>query len=100
MNKRNQLNQLNQLNQQNQQNLSFYGFRTLQGRNPQGAPRIPSRFPFLTNLNHFYPVAERNGKPLPKSRWTGFGSEQPEFVARNTATLKICTTKIKGQKSP
>ena len=42
MNKR---NQLNQLNQQNQQNLSFYGLRTLQGRNPQGAPRIPTRFP-------------------------------------------------------
>ena len=91
MNKRNQLNQLNQLNQQNQQNLSFYGLRTLQGCNPQGAPRIPSCHPFLTNLNHFYPVAERNGKPLPKSRWTGFGSEQPEIAARNTATLKICT---------
>ena len=89
MNKR---NQLNQLNQQNQQNLSFYGLRTLQGRNPQGAPRIPSRQPFLTNLNHFYPVAERNGKPLPKSRWAGFGSEQPEIAARNTATLKIRTT--------
>ena len=41
---------------------------------------------------HFYPVAERNGKPLPKSRWTGFGSEQPEIAARNTATLKIRTT--------
>ena len=51
MNKRNQLNQLNQLNQQNQQdqrnqqNLSFYGLRILQGRNPQGAPRIPTRSP-------------------------------------------------------
>ena len=33
-----------------------------------------------TNLNHFYPVAERGGKPPYKSRWTGFGSEQPEFV--------------------
>ena len=86
MNKRNQLNQLIQ------QNLSFYGLRTLQGCNPQGAPRIPSCHPFLTNLNHFYPVAERNGKPLPKSRWTGFGSEQPEIAARNTATLKIRTT--------
>ena len=42
MNKR---NQLSQLNQQNQQNLSFYGLRTLQGRNPQGAPRIPTRSP-------------------------------------------------------
>ena len=39
MNKRNQQNQLIQ------QNLSFYGFRTLQGRNPQGAPRIPTRSP-------------------------------------------------------
>ena len=76
MNKRNQLNQLIQ------QNLSFYGLRTLQGRNPQGAPRIPSCHPFLTNLNHLYPVAERNGKPLSKSRSTGFGSEQPEFAAR------------------
>ena len=42
MNKR---NQLNRLNQQNQQNLSFYGLRTLQGRNPQGALRIPTRSP-------------------------------------------------------
>ena len=44
----------------NKQNLSFYGFyglRILQGRNPQGAPRIPTRHLFLTNLNHFYPVA-------------------------------------------
>ena len=86
------MNKRNQLNQQNQQNLSFYGLRTLQGRNPQGAPRIPTRFPLFTNLNHFYPVAERNGKPLPKSRWTGFGSEQPEIAARNTATFKIRTT--------
>ena len=86
------MNKRDQQNQQNQQNLSFYGLRTLQGRNPQGAPRIPSRHPFSTILNHFYPVAERNGKPLPKSRWTGFGSEQPEIVARNMAALKICTT--------
>ena len=35
------------------------GLRSLQGRNPQGAPRIPIRLPLLTNLNHFYPVAER-----------------------------------------
>ena len=55
------------------------------GRNPQGAPRIPplSLRPF-TKLNHFYPVAEK--AQAPKSRWTGFGSEQPEFAARNTAT--------------
>ena len=45
MNKRNQLNQLNQQNQLIRQNLSFYGLRTLQGRNPQGAPRIPTRSP-------------------------------------------------------
>ena len=38
----------------------------------------------LTNLNHFYPVAEK--AQAPKSRWTGFGSEQPEFEARNMAT--------------
>ena len=55
------------------------------------APHFNPPFSLLTNLNHFYPVAERNDKPLPKSRWTGFGSEQPEFAARNTATPKICT---------
>ena len=32
----------------------------------------------LTNLNFFYPVAER--AQAHKSRWTGFGSEQPECV--------------------
>ncbi len=34
----------------NKQNLSFYGFygsRTLQGRNPQGAPRKSFRFPII-----------------------------------------------------
>ena len=38
-------------------------------------PAFHPAFRSSTNLNHFYPVAERNGKPLPKSRWTGFGSE-------------------------
>ena len=52
-----------------------------------------------TNLNHFYPVAERNGKPLPKSRLTGFGSEQPEFAARNTATSESAQQK-RGSKIP
>ncbi len=42
----------------------------------------------ITNLNHFYPVAEKGGKPPSKSRLTGFGSEQPEFVAWNPATPK------------
>ena len=46
----------------------------------------PALRPSTTNLTHFYPVAERNGKPLSKSRSTGFGSEQPEFVARSMAT--------------
>ena len=50
----------------------------------------PALRPF-TNLNHFYPVAERNGMPLSKSRWTGFGSEQPEFVER-IRLQKISTT--------
>ena len=43
-----------------------------------------SAFRPSTNLNHFYPVAER--AQAHKSRSTGFGSEQPEFVARNMAT--------------
>ena len=73
------------------------GLRTLQGRNPQGAPRKSTRFRPFTNLNHFYPVAERNGMPLSKSRWTGFGSEQPEFVARNTATPKFAPQKERGK---
>ena len=41
-----------------------------------------SAFVHQLTFYHFYPVAERNGKPLPKSRLTGFGSEQPEFAAR------------------
>ena len=44
-----------------------------------------------TNLNHFYPVAEmRQGNKLPpyKSRSTGFGSQQPEFAVRQTATIE------------
>ena len=40
---------------------------------------------------HFYPVAER--AQANKSRWTGFGSEQPGIAARNMATFKIRTTK-------
>ena len=57
--------------------------------------------PLLTNLNHFYPVAERRqGNKLPpphKSRWTGFGSEQPEFATRNTATPKFAQRKNRTQ---
>ena len=56
--------------------------------------------PLLTNLNHFYPVAERRqGNKLPpsQSRWTGLGSEQPEFVARNTATPKSAPHKARIQ---
>ena len=45
----------------------------------------------FTNLNHFYPVAGER-RQLSKFRWTGFGSEQPEIVARNMATSKIRTT--------
>ena len=63
-------------------------------------PASRSAFVHQLTFYHFYPVAERNGKPLSKSRLTGFGSEQPEFAARNTATLKICTNKKKGVKIP
>ncbi len=44
-------------------------------------PRVIPTVHQLT-FYHFYPVAERNGKPLSKSRSTGFGSEQPESVER------------------
>ena len=37
--------------------------------------------------------------PLPKSRWTGFGSEQPEFVARNMATQKFVPQKDRFKKT-
>ena len=57
----------------------------------QGLGQSPKVFPY-----HFYPVAEmRQGNKLPpphKSRWTGFGSEQPEIAARKTAASEICTT--------
>ena len=52
-------------------------------------PAFQPAFRPSTNLNHFYPVAEmRQGNKLPpyKSRSTGFGSQQPEFAARQTAT--------------
>ena len=35
--------------------------------------------------------------PLSKSRWTGFGSEQPEFVARNMATLESLQQTARGK---
>ena len=44
--------------------------------------------------------SRRNKLPPPKSRRTGFCSEQPEIVARQTATPKSVQTKSKGQKSP
>ena len=47
-------------------------FRTLQGRNPKGAPRNPSFRP-STNLKHFYPVAGAKRK-LSQFRWTGLGA--------------------------
>ena len=62
-----------------------------------------SAFRSLTNLNHFYPVAEmRQGNKLPpcQYRLTGLVSEQPEIVARNMATPKSAQTKSKEQKSP
>ena len=51
--------------------------------------------PSSTNLNRFYPVAER--AQANKSRWTGFGSEQPGIVARNMATLKPARQKERGK---
>ena len=43
-----------------------------------------SAFVHQLTFYHFYPVAER--AQAHKSRSTGFGSEQPEFVARSMAT--------------
>ena len=42
------------------------------------------------STTNFLPFLSGSGekRQLHKSRWTGFGSEQPEFVARNTATPK------------
>ena len=57
----------------------------------------PACCPF-TNLNHFYPVAEmRRGNKLPpcQSRLTGLVSEQPEIVARQTATLESVQYKVR-----
>ena len=72
----------------------------------QGRPQAESRHSYKisyyqspTNLNFFYPVAERSGKPLSKSRSTGFGSEQPEFVERKRLQKKQYHKK-KGGKSP
>ena len=54
-------------------------FRTMRGRKPQGAPRIPTLFRPPTNLNHFYPVAGAAGNRSTANGYT-----------------KICTTKRKG----
>ena len=61
-------------------------------------PRVVPPVRHLTSF-HFYPVAERGGKPPHKSSWTGFGSEQPEFVARKTATSESAQ-RIKRIKNP
>ena len=58
-------------------------------------PRVVPLNHHLTSY-HFYPVAER--AQAHKSRSTGFGSEQPEFAARNTATPKSAPTKRKREK--
>ena len=66
-------------------------------------PAFQPAFRPSTNLNHFYPVAEmRQGNKLPpyKSRSTGFGSEQPEFAARQTATSESAQTKGGDKKPP
>ena len=49
------------------------GLRTLQGRNPQGAPRIPTAIRHQLTSYHFYPVAGAKRK-LSQSRWTGLGA--------------------------
>ena len=51
--------------------------------------------PLLTNLNHFYPVAER--RQSCQSRWTGLVSEQPEFAARNAATSESVQQKARSK---
>ena len=73
-------------------------FALCRAQSEGSAPAVQSALRPFTNLNHFYPVAER--AQAHKSRSTGFGSEQPEFVARNTATSESVQTKSKRQKSP
>ena len=60
------------------------------------APQINSLAVHQLTFYHFYPVAEK--AQAPKSRWTGFGSEQPECAARQTATPKFaqCNDRIKN----
>ena len=44
---------------------------------------------------NFLPFLSGSGekRQLSKSRWTGFGSEQPEFAARQTATPEFAQRK-------
>ena len=69
------------------------GFRTPTVAQSEGsAPQInPPSVRQLTPY-HFYPVAEKgNSRQNPAGR--DFAREQPEFVARNTATLKSAQRK-------
>ena len=52
-------------------------------------------FRLLTNLNYFYPVAER--AQAHKSRLTGFGSEQPECVERKRQHSNFAPRKHRGK---
>ena len=62
------------------------------GQSPKvlGLGQSPKVFPY-----HFYPVAER--VKTSKSRWTGFGSKQPEITTRQTATPKSVPRKNRAQ---
>ena len=78
------------------QHLIFNKLRSFQGRNPKGAPRIPSRLPLLTNLNHFYPVAgARQGNKLPpsQSRLTGLGAGAAGIRSTANGYTRNCITK-------
>ena len=78
-------------------------FRTLQGRNPKGAPRIPPLPIHQLTSYHFYPVAgaRQGGKPPPsKSRWTGFCAEAAGNSSTEYGYTKIRTTGKGEQKSP
>ena len=61
-------------------------------------PAFHPSFRPSTNLNHFYPVAERGAsRANPAGR--DWAREQPEFATRQTATSKICTTQKQSPKS-
>ena len=73
------------------------GLRSLHGRNPQGAPRIPSRPPLITNFLLF--LSGSGESENVRISLAECGSEQPEFAARNMATSEFAQ-RIKRIKNP